>query len=396
VLAAAAAPGPKARWGARDLLILPIVILMAVIDTRGLSVTNLVREVVEIAVISALPCALLVRVVVTREDFRRVLVALIVATTMIAALGVFEGLRSWPLYQELAGRFYPPTMPLAQAGVRAGLLRAPGPYNVPIAFGYFLALMALCAISVERVYRDGFSRLPSLGLIVLALLLTQSRGGWLGFLVGFAALLFYRRKVGSMLAITVPIIFIGLLIRVVGVGDGRLAESLGQTGHSVETAEYRTILFDRGMQEFWNRPIVGRAESEVMAAMIDMTQGEGIIDFVNTYLWLAVMTGTAGVVAFGAVAISAVANTLPRPNRQDPSFGMDGFIFAAIIASAVMLTFGSFFNIVRLSFLLLIAFSCIVARQRAVEKRERLRQRAAPPAAAPLPTPSRPAAAGLA
>jgi hypothetical protein len=124
-----------------------------------------------------------------------------------------------------------------------------------------------------------------------------------------------------------------------------LSEQLGLSGGSRDTADYRQILFDRGIEEFVKQPVFGYPMSELNIRLADLVQGEGIIDFVNAYIWVMLISGIVGLTIFvGAFAyflqkIAKVGRFKGR-RRRDVEAGV--FAFATIAMSMEMFFFTSF------------------------------------------------------
>lgn len=378
-------PGSNSRGG---YLFIPALLILTVVESRGNSFAFSVRNSFGHFLAVGLPSLIIAKFVTNEKDARRFLIAVIVVTTIIAALGVFEGLKNWPLYQTIFKRFMLHERLSATLNVRAGHLRAPGPYRTPTDFGFALTVSAMAVLSSRWAFKTQATFAALIGVFIMAVLNTQSRGALLGFFVGGVALAFYRRKVGVQMGLVAFAVAAGLGLAAVKASDGPLAERLGLSGHAATTADYRNQLLDQGWVEFKSAPIIGRPRSQVAIDLADLVQGEGIIDFVNTYLWIGVMTGSVGLAIFFAAVVKAFASLLPRPKDAKAMDVLGGYAFSALVAALTMLAFTSFYGIGRIWFVLILSFTVVASRlrsQSAKPARAGMRPaRLAPPPGAPI------------
>jgi O-antigen ligase len=105
-------------------------------------------------------------------------------------------------------------------------------------------------------------------------------------------------------AICVLIIYIG------GLAVPSIGSMLGLNSSGVLNRDYRQDLFSRGMEEAYKHPLIGQSVPDVMASLIDLKQGEGIIDFVNTYLFILLTTGFIGLVAFVTAIFTSIIHLI--------------------------------------------------------------------------------------
>jgi len=95
--------------------------------------------------------------------------------------------------------------PVAVAGY--DIARINGTFVGPVPFSSFLALAALVLTSLPRAALAGWVRWPALSLILVALVATYSREGWILFLVGIA-LLHWRRRPQLVLGIVMVCVIV--------------------------------------------------------------------------------------------------------------------------------------------------------------------------------------------
>jgi len=375
-------------------LFLPILLILTTIESRGYSFAFSARNTFDHFMGVGVPCLIIAKFVTNEKDARKVMIVMLVIVMIIAALGVFEGVRNWPLYQSTVNKLSRFQRLSETMNVRAGHLRAPGPYASPTDFGFALTVSALAALSSSWAFKTRTTYAAAVGMIFFAILCTQSRGAVLGFFAGGVALAFYRRKVALQFTLIAAALVAAFGLTVVKANDGPLAETLGLKGHAAATAEYRDQLLTRGIEEFKKAPLIGRPRTKVEADLVDLTQGQGIIDFVNTYLWIAVMTGVAGLLVFLVAVTKAAYNVLPRPKAGTGNDLLGGFVFSALVGALVMLSVTSLYGVCRLWFVLILGFSVVASRLRTAQPSRRPASLVPPPAAPPFPRPAQPVPEG--
>ena len=222
-----------------------------------------------------------------------------------AAIAIFEGLRRWPLYETMHQMLYVERVGLsASLSLRAGFLRASGAVFNYETLGLVTGLASIAAVALRhRCTPTGRVVLPMvLGLGCLA---SQARSAWIATLIGFAVYGIYKGRglkvLGAGAALAIPI----LLAITASPSTSRLGQMLGKSGHGQESAEYRSRLFDRGIEETLTHPVFGQTLKQLQVSMNDLRQGEQIIDYVNTHLLVALVGG------FGLLAVWFVAWTIP-------------------------------------------------------------------------------------
>ena len=196
-------------------------------------------------------------------------------------------------------------------------------------------------------------------VVVGGLIAPQGRGAWVGALCAFFALELYRRSYRRFTIKAVLIGITGVVALAVAAVNNRVAIMLGLTAEGQGTLEYREQLLTRGIEEFWKNPIFGDAIGNVLNNMRDLIQGEGIVDLVNGYLHVALMSGAVGLLIIISCLIGVALLFLRARNvNRAPRILQDttAFAFASLIAIAVMLTSMSIFG--RPLLTLFIAIAC--------------------------------------
>jgi O-antigen ligase len=231
-----------------------------------------------------------------KTALKEALAAYCMPCAIMAVIAMFESLRRWLLYPEIA-TFWGVAGP-TQYVMRGDVLRAMASSGHPLELGYLLAIAfgfwLFLQDSVVSLRRRLFGSL----VFWLGLIAAYSRGPWLGAVAiyfFFAALSPKgARKVlqaaGLFAALLVAISLSPLADRII-----RVVPFLGGTVDSGNIV-YRERLFERSWSIISESPIFG--DQDALLKMQDLRQGEGIIDLINAYLQILLDNGFVGLFLF--------------------------------------------------------------------------------------------------
>lgn len=279
-----------------DMLVGAFVALISLLAIRDPLPTSVVRIVIGYLLDIALPYFVFSRGLRTAQDINRTLLAFAVATMPFAAVGAFEVLRSWRLYNIAAenwGSFL--TVPYL---FRDGMLRAAVTAIEPIAFGFVCMAGAACLLALRTNTVSTFWRLGAFGVLAGGLLASISRGPWLGFTVCCLIMALAKPKFSLkiMSAAALPALALAFVF---GRGLDRFLNLLPFIGNADPgTVSYRSELFENALIVIERYPLFGSITFLNEPEMLRMIQGQGIIDIVNSYLQVALEFGLAGLVLF--------------------------------------------------------------------------------------------------
>ncbi|MET3825517.1 hypothetical protein ABIC16_001210 [Sphingomonas sp. PvP055] len=323
-----------ARW---NIALAAFVLLLIIIAIRGTSATNWLRQILAVVMSYGIPVLVIDQCMRSAANRRTFLLTLAGIGSMLAAILTYESRVHWPLYTSLYNKFQV-LLPGLVVKFRDGSMRAYGPLDEATSAGFALVITFAAALACHRDFRNGPARYVVPALIGLGILAPQSRGGMIGAAVVLVCYAFYHYGSAGLAKAA------ALLAPLAAVYFARSNSNGGGTADAQNTVDYRQQLFHRGMEEFWKNPIIGDSMDDVMARMEDMRQGEGIIDFVNSYLYFGLALGVIGVVLFCIVLYYPTARLLlerHRLNRHAPTGTFGGFAFGALLAAGVMLAFTS-------------------------------------------------------
>ncbi|KXU32642.1 hypothetical protein A0J57_08800 [Sphingobium sp. 22B] len=333
----------KMRPGWRlDLPAFAIVFLIAAALSRETSLSNFLRFTSNVVLDLGVPYYLVSRGVRDIDELRRALLWMGCGAVTLGSILVYEAMRGWPIYNELNGQYG--LMPFL-IKARGGMLRAGGPFIEPTSAAMVLAI---CMLALW-VCGDAFRSRRHHGLVFLiafaGLVAPQSRGAWIG--LGFALVLgeLYLGRYRPLLK-RAMLAGCGLsVLLLAALSSPSLSESLGLSGGSSDTSEYRRQLFDRGMEEYWHSPVIGFSMPELNIRLHDLRQGEGIIDFVNTYIWIMLISGGIGLILFVGAFFRYMMGLYRcrKPTGRDRSDReVAAFLFCCLAMTMEMLFFTSF------------------------------------------------------
>jgi O-antigen ligase len=266
---------------------------------------------------------LLVGVLTTPGRLRRFLFGLAGFTLVVAVLALlqYHGIVSIPALEVLKETGTDP-----ETGDRIDVvrLRSTGIYNDPndlcliLLIGLAVGLYGLASL---RLGLARFLWMAPVGLFGYALMLTQSRGGFLALLVG--ALVLFRSRFG--LARTIPLALVALPVLVLVFGGRQTNFDLSS---SEDTGQARIQLWSEGLQLFQQSPLFGIGQGQY-AEEVGLAAHNS---YVHAFTELGLFGGTLFVGAF-ALALG----TLLRPGRPsevgDPELRRLRPYLAAVVAA---------------------------------------------------------------
>jgi hypothetical protein len=299
-----------------DICVWGMFLVMFYSQARGLEISGTMRQ-LQFAFLNFVPPYLvLTRTLRTREEAQEALLVFTWACLLAASIALFESVRGWPLYQTFYVTLNAPAVGQglsATLAYRSGFLRAQGPICNSTALGVLLAVAALIAPGLQRYFAK-----PQVwaiyGTLVLGLIATQSRGAWIGAGVGYLVRLLFQRRFGLFFGVAA----LGLVAwTATGIleQEGQMGQLLGKSGAAEMTAEYRSNLFRRGVEEVQKHMFSGQTPDQLQVSMDDMRQSEHIIDFVNSHLYIALTCGIEGLLLWLGFWISPLLVAFKAQSR---------------------------------------------------------------------------------
>lgn len=322
-----------------DWLILLYVLLQIGLPMPYESITATGRRMMLMGTDMLLPYYVLSRSCRTRDSFREVMAAFVLAALVLAPLGLFETLKGWLLFAGLEEHWG--TTPFLSHLARGDYLRAQvnSGHAIVLGFSFVVALgfwLSLQTRVVAAKWRWGV-----LLSLLAGLLVTFSRGPWVGAVVIWIIFLTLGPDARRRSAKALGLLFVmGLVVMISPWGD-KLVDNLPFVGNvGGETVEYRMRLAETSWQIFLQNPIFGSLN--FLVYMEDLRQGEGIIDLVNAYATIALGYGLVGLglfAGFFGIIVVRCFKAVRQISALDPDFALAGGALVAILVSALVMLF---------------------------------------------------------
>lgn len=346
-------PGPRAKLSALFwLLTIAAAAFDVVSHARGTSITNYSRELIQTLLEVILPIVSMAILVHRTKDFR-FFSTYVIATGMFMALtAAFEAMQSWNIYRSIYEHVG--LEPVWFATIwRGGFMRATGPVFDATSMGIIITIFLLFVWCSRGVIKSTGWTFAITLILFLGIYFTQSRNPIIGTGIGISVWLAVKfgKKLGSMILYgAIGIAVAAIVVIISAERPSKVASNLPES-----TLEYRVRLFDRGVDEFLRHPIVGQSKPAVDARMEDLRQGEKIIDYVNSYLYVGLLSGIIGLTIFVGLFITLPAhvfNKLKNSGFYDPE-GMSVFLLCLSISFITMSFFTWIFGAILPIYLLL-------------------------------------------
>lgn len=312
---------PNPRLRVPDMLFAAYFLYEIAVNALSVSVTVLMRHIVDIVLDHALLYYVITRSVVDRRRLIDVMASFVMGLVVISLVAVFENLRSWLVYESLRAPLgLPPvdlTMYLVRATEDGGSLRALATTGHAIAMGFMAMIAVIWHLVLARGYQPRWLGVAVLLIPIGGMLAAVSRGPWLGcaaaVVLGLATGPGAKRRIMWMLGV-LPVAIGGLMLSARGQKFIDLLPFVGSV--ESENVTYRTLLIDRAMVVFWQNPIFGSLRYIDNPVLEEMRQGQGIIDIVNSYIGVALPYGIIGLALFVAPSAYALWSTWTTSRRQ--------------------------------------------------------------------------------
>jgi len=138
----------------------------------------------------------------------------------------------------------------------------------------------------------------------LGLLSANSRGAFVALAIGVIAFDFYRRRYPDLLAKVAVGAGLFLMVLAAAQFSEFFASVLGRGSGEAGSADYRFLLWHRGLEEIAKHPLFGTSLQTAMNHLEDLRQGEDIIDLVNGYINYGLTAGYPGMIGLFLVFAS--------------------------------------------------------------------------------------------
>jgi hypothetical protein len=347
-------PRPEgARFRPEHGVLLMLLVAFGVASPRFGDPSALIRGVVDQLLLLVVPFLVLTTALRSRDTLARAIACFGASAVILALPALYEHHAGWSLFDALTSHIAGTGYMARSASIRGGALRPAMTMATPIEFGIFL-MLGLFALGVSR---DFFTRrragLVAMGVVGLALLAAQTRGAVLSLGAGILVVQAARRRWGTVAGVAAAGGILYGMLWLASNSSVRVAAFMGAGQNFGDYKDYRTLLLARGMEEGAKHRWLGASLNQVTDELADLTQGEHIIDFVNTYLNIYLVAGLIGlgllVIALMAVVVGLLRRTGADLSRDEERPRM--FCLAALTGILLSLATTSFFG--RVPFMLM-------------------------------------------
>jgi len=292
-----------------DWMVIGYLVVISALNFRGTNLTSGLRDALMYFVDIFLPYYVVSRSLKDMDGFRHALLGFVLGGMVLSALAAFEVLRNWWLYSALLGALGLNPMEFGLYLYRANLLRPIATVGNSIVLGY-IAMVALgYFLFLKDALKSKYQVVAGFVLLGGGVLASLSRGPWVGavFLLTLYLLTGPQpiRKLLRLGLLTVGAVF---LLSLTSRGQV-LVDMLPFVGQVDEfNVQYRANLLTTALpvieRHFWFGSVDFLQAPELQV----MIQGQGIIDIVNSYIFVALQAGMVGLAFFVGMFVFALKN----------------------------------------------------------------------------------------
>ena len=292
-----------------DQLVLAYFVYISLLAFRDTSLTDGLRNVLYFSLGIYLPYKIFSTHITSKRRFLSIQFAVFSVIILVSLFAIFESLKSWQLYSELKD-ILGNTNAITDYKHRVGSLR-PNVTLGAINVGLFITIAFAFGVSLFNDWKATKINLLYISILGLALLLTLSRGPWLGMFVMIVIyIVISSNRVRNLSRFAASFVILVPLLIFSGEGT-RLVNLLpGVDNNQNSTISYRQRLLSTSIDVINENPLIGSTTYLENPKMRTLIQGEGIIDIVNTYIQIALEYGYIGVALFMSIFLGIAYNLL--------------------------------------------------------------------------------------
>jgi O-antigen ligase len=323
-----------------DKVLAAYLLLTLVLAGRESNITGMARLAFYLFIDIFLPYYVISRSLINLQTLRDALLSLVLAIMVLAPIAVFEFSKHWLLYQSLldvlnlqGGGLYSP---------RDNMIRALVTSSSPIVLGYLMVVGMGFYLFLQRSIEQKLIRRLGMGLLTAGLLVTMSRGPWVGAAVLLIVFIATGRNPAKRLTgLALAAVLALPLIAILPWGEKiiNLLPFIGSTDQG--SVDYRERLLTNSMIVIQRNPWFGSTNFSETPEMEAMRQGQHIIDVVNSYLSIALEKGLVGLglfVGFFALVVIDVYRTMRSlPDRDSEEYLLGRALLATLIAILIII-----------------------------------------------------------
>jgi len=260
-----------------------------------------------------------------RNEYRLALAIIATAAMILSVLALYEAREHWALYDTISGLLDFHRSFTNNINFRGGLMRASVTMSGPLMLASVLSFALLATYISRQYFRTGWGWVAAMVLISFGNLACQSRSNAVGGLITLFLLLVLMRKWKAIAGLVGAAAVAGALILAMPGGgknadgtDSALFASGEKYEHNgVQYSDYRTLLFARGVEVGMRHPILGQPLYKSLQALSDIEQGQHIVDLVNSYLVIFLISGFPGLIFFVGLIFLTFGQMIATRTRNE-------------------------------------------------------------------------------
>lgn len=379
---------PAGRLAGWDMTFVAMMLAQLFMEARDSDVMFTIRTVLQVTLNLGLPYFVVSRGLATAREPLVPLVSLLLGIAVVSAMALFESVRFWLLYEAMVSAVGADAETLSgYTKLRGGMLRARATFPESTGLSLFLACALTMVFALRRQFGGPLLVLVLTLLIGSALAVTFARVGYIALGVGIVVCLLNERRYGLLAAALVGLPLAAWALISLGDSVPFIAALVGTSDDSIGSVDYRSMLFDSGLEVIAEHPLVGMSLADLLVRLDHLKQGEGIVDFVNQPLTILMRAGILGGLVYFLMTFRVMIAAFAR-RPADPVVRAG---IAAVVGSLAGLLAGLFttsFGRNETTFILLLASGAgLMARRAAVRAAQPNAASASRTAASPAPRP---------
>ncbi|GAB6139456.1 hypothetical protein JCM14076_01850 [Methylosoma difficile] len=286
---------PTDRW-----LILYIA-LISFSEFRDNTATNALRECFLYFLDIYLPYFMLSRFLPDLPHLNRALIAFAIGLLPTTFIAIFEAIKHWHLFNDLITVLTGKNPKFAYDN-RGGALRATSVFKGPIILGYAMLIEFYVLLYLKPLIRNKKTFNLLMLAVIAGLLASVARGPWVAFTIAFATYLWTGPNSIKYLSTLAASAIGGLFLLSLTEAGRKFIDLLPIIGTArSDTIDYRAKLLEVSWVVFQQNPWFGSTTFLETPEMESMRQGQGIIDIVNSFVFIALNNGMIGLGLFLAI-----------------------------------------------------------------------------------------------
>jgi O-antigen ligase len=289
-------PGAPARNQARFDIPILLIAFLELAQARSDSLTVVLRQAVFAVLVVLLPYFVISRSLNNSAEVRRFTLAIALAGFVMAAVATVEQRLHWLFYKHIEAVLNISTRLNPYMKLRAGAIRSPASFMESTSLALFLALATIMLFAVRSNFASRGKWLIALAVMGLGLLAANSRGAFVALAIGVPALDLYRRRYAELMVKVAAGAGLFLIVLAAAQFSTFFASVIGQGTGEQGSADYRWLVWHRGLEEISKHPLFGTSMDTAVNNLEDLRQGEGIVDLVNGYVNYGLTSGYPGMV----------------------------------------------------------------------------------------------------